>query len=521
MREATQDDRGDSTGGEELDHGVVVVGGGPTGMVLAAELTLGGADVVILERRTDTALDGSRAGGLHSRTLELFDQRGVAERFVDAGQVHHQYGFALIPFDIGDLPTRHSYVLALWQNEIERLLRDWLDELGVEVRRGHEVVAVEQDEHGVDLTLADRSVRRAGYVVGCDGGRSVVRTSAGIGFPGLEPTTSWMIAEVETDEEPELGIRRDAAGTHAIGRRAPHEPLRVVLTEREVRRGGEPSLDELRAALVGVYGTDFGLRHAVWTSRFTDASRQAESYRRGRVLLAGDAAHVHPPQSGQGLNTGVQDAVNLGWKLARVVTDRAPESLLDSYHAERHPAGAQVQEIVMAQVALGRSDERHESLRSVVGELLAADDARRGVAARLCGLDVRYDLAGDHPIVGRRMPDLDLVTAEGPTTVYSLMHDARPLVLVLGEVGADGSRGGGSRGGGGRGTPDLPGRSRTDVVVERVVADDVWRLPVIGDVPAPATVVIRPDGHVAWAGDPADDTLAQVISTWFGVATAS
>ncbi|MGL5927475.1 MAG: FAD-dependent monooxygenase, partial [Dermatophilaceae bacterium] len=204
MRDAAQHDGRDSTGGEGLDHAVVVVGGGPTGMVLAAELTLGGADVVILERRTGTELDGSRAGGLHPRTLELFDQRGVAERFVEAGQVHHQYGFALIPFDISDLPTRHNYVLALWQNEIERLLRDWIDELGVETRRGHEVVGVEHHEFGVDLALADGSACRAAYVVGCDGGRSLVRKAAGIGFPGLEPTTSWMIAEVETDDEPEL-----------------------------------------------------------------------------------------------------------------------------------------------------------------------------------------------------------------------------------------------------------------------------------------------------------------------------
>ncbi|MGL5928109.1 MAG: FAD-dependent monooxygenase, partial [Dermatophilaceae bacterium] len=257
--------------------------------------------------------------------------------------------------------------------------------------------------------------------------------------------------------------------------------------------------------------TDFGLRHAAWTSRFTDASRQAESYRHGRVLLAGDAAHVHPPQSGQGLNTGVQDAVNLGWKLARVVTGRAPESLLDSYHAERHPAGARVQEVVMAQVALGRSDERHDALRGVVGELLAVDDARRAVAARICGLDVHHDLGGDHPLVGRRMPDLDLVIADEPTTVYALMHDARPLVLVLG--GAGGERGGHI---GRRTTVDLPSAAHGDVVVERAVADDVWHLPVVGEVAAPAAVVIRPDGHVAWAGDPLDVALAQAVSTWFG-----
>src|SRR5207253_5155402 len=187
----------------------------------------------------------------------------------------------------------------------------------------------------------DTSVR-AEYLVGCDGGRSLIRKAAGIEFAGLDPATSWMIAEVEMDEEPELGFRRDSVGTHALGRREEGEPVRVVVTERHVEHSGDPGMDELRGALVAVYGTDFGLRTARWISRFTDMTRQASSYRRGRVLLVGDAAHVHPPQGGQGLNTGVQDAVNMGWKLAQVVNRTSPEILLDTYHFERHPIGARV-----------------------------------------------------------------------------------------------------------------------------------------------------------------------------------
>ncbi|MDQ4068766.1 MAG: FAD-dependent monooxygenase, partial [Actinomycetota bacterium] len=282
--------------------------------MLAGELALAGIDVVIVERRASQDLDGSRAGGLHSRTIEVLDQRGVAERFISAGQEHPNVGYALISLDITDFPTRHNYVLALWQSHFERILAGWVAELGVPILRGCEVVGFAQDDAGVDVEVSGHTLLRAEYLVGCDGGRSQIRKAAGIDFPGLDPSTSWMIAEVEMDEEPEFGFRRDSAGrTHAIGRREVGEPIRVVLTERHLAHTGEPTMDELREALVAVYGTDYGLRRANWISRFTDMARQAASYRHGRVLLAGDAAHVHPPQGGQGLNTGVQDAVNLGW----------------------------------------------------------------------------------------------------------------------------------------------------------------------------------------------------------------
>jgi 2-polyprenyl-6-methoxyphenol hydroxylase-like FAD-dependent oxidoreductase len=291
-------------------------------------------------------------GGLHFRTIEVLDQRGIAERFLSAGQVMQVQGFALIPLDISDFPTRHNYGLALWQSQFEPILAGWVGELGVPILRGTEVVGFVQDDSGVDVELSGDTPLRAEYLVACDGARSLIRKAAGIDFAGLDPSTSWMIAEVEMDEEPELGFRRDSVGQHALGRRQEGEPIRVVLTERHVEHTDDPSMSELREALVGVYGTDYGLRSANWISRFTDMTRQAASYRHGRVLLAGDAAHVHPPHGGQGLNTGLQDAVNLGWKLAQVVNQTSPESLVDTYHAERHPVGARVLHNTMAQVAL-------------------------------------------------------------------------------------------------------------------------------------------------------------------------
>jgi 2-polyprenyl-6-methoxyphenol hydroxylase-like FAD-dependent oxidoreductase len=485
------------------EHAVVIAGGGPTGMMLAGELALAGVDAVIVERRTSQDLDGSRAGGLLPRTIEVLDQRGIAERFVSAGQVHPAHGFALIPLDLSDFPTRHNYVLALWQSHFERILAGWIDELGVSILRGREVVGFAQDDTGVDVDLSDDTSLRAEYLAGCDGGRSLIRKAAGIDFPGLDPSTSWMIAEVEMDEEPELGFRRDSAGrTHAIGRREPGEPIRVVLTERDVEHTGDPDMDELREALVAVYGTDFGVRSANWISRFTDMTRQAAAYRNGRVLLAGDAAHVHPPHGGQGMGTGVQDAVNLGWKLAQVVNRTSPESLLDTYHAERHPVGARVLHNTMAQVALSSPGDRHQALRETMTELLGMDEPRRRIAAMLCGLDIHYDLGEGHPLLGRRMPDLDVHTADGPTRVFTLLHDARPVLLNLGEPG---------------GFDISPWANRVRLVDAKHAG--VWELPVLGEITAPPAVVIRPDGHVAWAGDLTDPELPQALAAWFGAAT--
>jgi 3-(3-hydroxy-phenyl)propionate hydroxylase len=480
------------------EHAVVIAGGGPTGMMLAGELALAGVDVVIVERRTTQDLDGSRSGGLHARTVEVLDQRGIADRFVSAGQTHPSLGYAGTMLDVSDFPTRHNYVLALWQRDFEPILAGWVEELGVPTLRGREVVGFAEDDTGVDVEVSDGTVLRARHLVGCDGGRSLVRRVAGIDFPGLEASTSWMIAEVEMDGEPERGMRRDALGTHALGRVGEAGPVRVVLTEPGVDQTGSPSLDELRAALVGVYGTDFGLRHAHWTSRFTDTVRQAAAYRRGRVLLAGDAAHVHPPHGGQGLNTGVQDAVNLGWKLAQVVHGTSPEALLDTYHAERHPVGARVLHNTSAQVALSGGGDRHQALRETMAELLAMDEPRRRIAGMLSGLDIHYDLGEGHPLLGRRVPDLDLRTVDGPTRTYALLHDARPVLLDLRE----------------RGEVDLAAAS-SRVRLVRATHDGVWELPVVGEVEAPRAVLVRPDGHVAWAGEPKDPGLTDALSTWF------
>ncbi|HEV2071940.1 MAG TPA: FAD-dependent monooxygenase [Acidimicrobiales bacterium] len=484
------------------EHAVVIAGGGPTGLMLAGELALAKIGVVIVERRTSQHLDGSRAGGLHSRTIEVLDQRGIAERFLSAGKAMQVQGFSGIPLDISDFPTRHNYGLALWQSHFEPILADWVGELGVPILRGCKVVGFAQDDSGVDVELSGDTSLRAEYLVGCDGGRSLVRKAAGIDFCGLDPSTSWMIAEVEMDEEPEFGFRRDSVGTHALGKREDRESVGVVLTERHLHHTGDPSMEELREALISVYGTDYGLRSANWISRFTDMTRQATSYRRGRVLLAGDAAHVHPPHGGQGLNTGVQDAVNLGWKLAQVVNETSPESLLDTYHAERHPVGARVLHNTMAQVALSSPDDRHQALRDTMTELLGMDGPRRHIAAMLSGLDIHYNLGEGHPLLGRRMPDLDVHTAHGLTRVYRLLRDARPVLLNLGEPG---------------GFDISPWADRVRLVDAR--HDGVWELPVLGEIAAPPAVVIRPDGHIAWAGELTDPELPRALAVWFGAAT--
>lgn len=492
------------SGSATRERAVVIAGGGPTGLMLAGELALAGVDVVIVERRSTQAVDGSRAGGLHARTIEVLDQRGIAERFLSEGTVMQIQGFVGIPLDIGDFPTRHNYGLALWQGHIERILAGWIDELGVPILRGREVVGLVQDDAGVHVELRGGESLRARYLVGCDGGRSVVRKAAGIDFPGLDPSTSWMIAEVEMDEAPTLGMRREGGGIGPVDRERGGGPYRVVLTESELEPTREPTLQDLREALVAAYGTDFGARDPSWISRFTDMARQAASYRHGRVLLAGDAAHVHPPQGGQGLNTGVQDAVNLGWKLAQVVDGTSPESLLNSYHAERHPVGARVLSNTMAQVALGRPDDRHQALRDTMRELLGMDEPRRRIAAMLSGLDIHYELGEGHPLLGRRMPDLDLHTVDGPTRVFTLLHEARPVLLELG----------------GSGELDLsPWASRVRRVDAR--AEGRWELPVLGEVAAPSAVLIRPDGHVAWVGELSDPGLPVALATWCGAPAAA
>jgi 3-(3-hydroxy-phenyl)propionate hydroxylase len=485
------------------EHSVVIAGGGPTGLMLAAELALAGIDVAIVERRASQELESSRAGGLHARTIEILDMRGIADRFLSQGQKAQVAGFAMIRLDISDFPTRHNYGLALWQTHIERILGEWVAELAVPVHREREVTGFAQDDSGVTVGLSDGESLRAQYLVGCDGGRSVVRKAAGIDFPGWDPTMSHLVAEAEMTGTPELGIRRDASGMHAIGRvqyeirdgkvvYADEGPVRVMVTEPRVGSTTEPTLRDLREALITVYGTDYGIHSPTWISRFTDVARQAATYRDRRVLLAGDAAHVHPP-------IGVQDAVNLGWKLAQVVNRTSPDTLLDSYHAERHPVGARVLRTTMAQVALGRTDERTNALRDTMSELLGLDEPRKRLAAEMSGLGVHYDLGPGHPLLGRRMPDLDLVTPNGRRRVFTLLHHARPVLLDLGERG---------------GFDIAPWAER----VQRVDAAyaGAWELPAIGEVAAPTAVLIRPDGYVAWVGEGTEAGLVEALTRWFG-----
>ncbi len=486
------------------EHAVVIAGGGPTGLMLAGELALAGVDVAIVERRASQDLTGLRAGGLHSRTIEVLDQRGIADRFLSQGQVAQVAGFAWIPLDISDFPTRHNYGLGLWQNHIERILAGWVGELVVQIYRGREVTGFAQDDTGVDVELSDGQSLRAEYLVGCDGGRSRIRKAAGIEFPGWDPTTSNLIAEVEMAEEPEWGLRRDALGIHALSRLEDGGPVRVMVTEQHIGATGEPTLRDLSETLIAVYGTDYGIHSPTWISRFTDMARQAASYRKGRVLLAGDAAHVHYPVGGQGVNTGVQDAVNLGWKLAQVVNRTSPDSLLDTYHAERHPVAARVLRNTMAQVALLRTDDRTNALRDTISELLSMDEPRRRFAAMMSGLDIHYDLGDEHPLLGRRMPDLDLVTANGPLRVFTLLHDARPVLLNLGEPG---------------GFDITPWADRVQLIDAKYVG--TWELPALGAVTAPTAVLIRPDGYVAWVGELTQLGLADALTTWFGPPTAA
>lgn len=483
----------------DVERSVVIVGGGPTGLMLAAELALANVDVVVVERRETQALTGPRARGLQARTIEVLDQRGVAERFLAEGKRFGETGFSFIPLPMSALPTRHPYVLALLQAHFERILAEWVSELSVPIERGVKLSGFAQDERGVSVELSDGRVWRARYLVGCDGGRSLVRKRAKIEFLGWDASTSYLIAEVKMTEEPAWGIRRAERGVHASGKSEDGQRVGVVLVEPSVRQGDAPTLDELRELLVAAYGTDFGAHSPSFISRFSDMARQAATYRKGRVLLAGDAAHVHSPSGGQGLNLGVQDAVNLGWKLAQVVHGTSPESLLDTYHAERHPVAARVIKLTLAQTALGRGDARTEALRECMTELLSLPAPQERYAAMMSGLDIHYDLGAGHPLLGRRMPDLEVETRDGPRRVYTFLHAARPVFLCL-----DASH-----------SFDLSAWSDRVSCIDAKYTGE-WRLPVLGRVPAPSAVLIRPDGHVAWVGEGTALGLEEALTRWFG-----
>lgn len=478
------------------DHAVIIAGAGPTGLMLGAELKLAGVDALIVEKREAVERTQPGALGLHARTIEIFDQRGIADRFLAEGKPMQVLGFAGVRFDISDFPSRHPYGLSLVQKHSERILRDWAKDLGVPILRGVEITGFTEDASGIDVALSDGRSLRAQYLVGCDGGRSFVRKAAGIAFPGSDPTINHLLAEAELAGDPKWGLHHDDIGTHALSQTEGGK-AGIMVTERALS-DVEPTLDQLREAMIAHFGTDYGVRNPTYITRFTDMTRQAEAYRKGRVLLAGDSAHIHYPAGGFGMNLGIQDAVNLGWKLAEVLNG-APESLVDTYHTERHPVAAGLLRYTMATVALGRSDERTKSLSAIVKELVEMPEPRLVTAGRMSELDVRYDLGEGHPLLGRRMPDLDLATAAGPTRLYTCLHDACPLLLNLAE----------------------PGSINAGAWADRVQTLDAqstgpWDLPVVGRVTAPSAVLVRPDGHVAWVGQGTDAGLVGALATWFG-----
>lgn len=481
-------------------HAVVIVGGGPTGLMLAGELALAGVNAAIVERRKSQDVEGSRASGLNPRSLELLDQRGIADRFVAQGKKHRGVFFAGAVLEAGLRHTRHDYTLALWQAKIERGLADWVAELSVPVYRGCEVIDFAQDDAGVNVVLDDGRSLRTQYLVGCDGGRSLVRKTAGIDFPGWDADVSYLIFEADMPDEPALGLRYGPRGLYALGKLDDGPRIRGVVTEQRFERGDRPAVEELRAALVAAYGSDFGVRNVTWLSRFTDAARQAASYRERRVFLAGDAAHVHSPVGGQGLNIGLQDAVNLGWKLGQVINGVSPDSLLDTYQAERHPIGAALLKHTLALTALNRGDERTNALRELMARVMRLDEPREWYCALMSGLDVRYDLGEGHPLIGRRMPDLELVTTDGSMRLFELLHDARPVLLDIGGPGR---------------FDDVERSDRVKLIDARF--EGTLELPVVGAVETPSAVLIRPDGHVAWAGNSSDAKLGDALRTWCGM----
>jgi 2-polyprenyl-6-methoxyphenol hydroxylase-like FAD-dependent oxidoreductase len=470
---------------------VIVAGGGPTGLMLAGELRLHGVHVVVLERLTEPTGE-SRGQGLHARSVEVMDQRGLLDRFLAVSekfQAGGLFGGIMKPWP-ERLDTAHPYGLATPQPVTERLLDERALELGAEIRRGCDVVGVSQDEEGVTVELGDGTHLRSRYLVGCDGGRSTVRKQLGVGFPGEPAKVETLLGDLAATEDPAT-ISAVVEEVRKTQLRFGAMPLgdgryRIVVPADGVAedRATAPTLDEFKKQLRAFAGTDFGVHSPRWLSRFGDGTRQAERYRVGRVLLAGDAAHIHPPTGGQGLNLGVQDAFNLGWKLAAEVNGWAPEGLLDSYHTERHPVGARVLRNTRAQMTLMGTDPGPTALRELFSTLMDFEEVNRYVTEMITAVGVRYDFGEGHELLGRRLRDVQLKRGR----LYELMHGGRGLLL------------------------DQTGRLSVTGWVDRV--DHVVDVSEELDVPA---VLLRPDGHVAWVGDDQQDLLGR-LTKWFGTA---
>ncbi|MFJ9798973.1 FAD-dependent monooxygenase [Streptomyces sp. NPDC101145] len=486
-----------------MDTDVIVVGAGPTGLMLAGELRLGGARVVVVERLARPT-GQSRGLGFTARTMEVFDQRGLLEGFGPGLETSPQGHFGGIVFDYSVLPDAHFGARGIPQSKTEEVLEAWARGLGADIRRGWELTALTDTGDAVEIEAATpQGARRlrAAYLVGCDGGHSAVRKAAGFDFPGSPATREMYLADV-------VGC---AIRPRFLGERHPEgmvmaAPLgdgvdRVIVCPAGTpagERATEPDFAEIAAAWRRITGEDISGGSAHWVSSFTDVSRQVTHYRRGRVLLAGDAAHIHLPAGGQGLSTGVQDAVNLGWKLAATVQGWAPPGLLDTYHDERHPVGARLLTNTRVQGALYIGGEEADPLRSLFGELIAYEDVRRHLAGVVSGLDIRYDLGdGTHPLLGRRLPPRPLRTATGDTTTAALLRTGQGLLLDLGDA------------------PEA--RAAAEGWKDRVLtvtARPVGAAP--GDpLAAPQTLLVRPDGYTAWAGT-GTDGLREALDRWFG-----
>ncbi|WP_370179684.1 rifampin monooxygenase [Rhodococcus wratislaviensis] len=471
---------------------VIVAGGGPTGLMLAGELRLHGVHALVLEKEAEPTRH-VRSLGLHARSVEVMDQRGLLDRFLALGTQYPLGGFfaGITKPQPERLDTAHPYVLGIPQPVTERLLTEHALELGVEIRRGRELVGLSQDDHGVTAVLADGTQLRSRYLVGCDGGRSTVRKLLGVGFPGEPTRVESLLGEMEVDAPPETlnAVVAEVRKTHKGFGAGPSGDgvYRVVVPAEGVAedRSVPPTLEEFKQQLRVFAGTDFGVHSPRWLSRFGDATRQAERYRVGRVLLAGDAAHVHPPLGGQGLNLGVQDAFNLGWKLAAEVNGWAPEGLLDSYHTERHPVAADVLNNTRVQSELMSTEPGPRSVRRLLSELMDFEEVNRYLTEKVTAIGVRYDLGEGHELLGRRLRDIGLKRGR----LYELMHGGRGLLL------------------------DQTGRLSVAGWADRV--DHVVDVSEELDVPA---ALLRPDGHVAWVGDDQQDLVGH-LPEWFGAPT--